>query len=83
VGSKGSIFGCRLYYRGVNFRLAKLKDDILVFYQHQTNRNGQPWIEPKKMQLANAIGVDESYVKVANGDSIAHDVAFYFLPKSD
>ena len=57
-------------------------DDILVFYQHG-NLSGQPWKEPKRMQLANAIGVDDNLVKVANGDRIAHDVVFYFLFKSD
>ena len=57
------------------------KDDILVFYQHQTNRNGQPWIEPKRDQLANAIRVDKQLVKIANSVEIAHDVAFYYLQK--
>jgi hypothetical protein len=31
--------------------------DVLVFYQHQTNRNGQPWIHPKKLQFESAIGL--------------------------
>lgn len=57
------------------------KDDVLVFYQHQTNRNGQPWIEPKRKQLANAIGVNEGSVKIASSVKIAHDVAFYYLSK--
>src|SRR5262249_17751130 len=29
--------------------------DVLVFYQHQTNRNGQSWIATKKDQLATAL----------------------------
>jgi hypothetical protein len=31
--------------------------DITVFYQHQTNRSGAPWIEPKKAQLERALRV--------------------------
>ena len=57
--------------------------DILVFYQHQTNRNGQPWIEPKRDQLARAIGIENNAVKIAKSDSIARDVVFYYLAKTN
>ena len=60
---------------------AMKKDDILVFYQHQTNRTGRIWVEPKKVQLAKAIGISEDLVKVAHGENIANDVVFYYLPK--
>jgi hypothetical protein len=55
--------------------------DILALYQHQTNRNGQPWIEVKQQQLAQAIGVEMTQVKVASGPEIAQDVVFFYLAK--
>lgn len=55
--------------------------DILVFYQHQTNRNGTLWIEPKKSELATALGVKATDIKIATGSSIARDVVFYFIQK--
>lgn len=55
--------------------------DIFVFYQHQTNRNGQPWIEPKREQLAAALGIVPEGVKVAHSTNIARDVAFYYATK--
>ena len=30
-------------------------DDVLVLYQHQTNRDGTPWIESKKVQFEAAL----------------------------
>lgn len=57
-------------------------DDVFVFYQHKTNRNGQPWIEPKKKQLASAIGVPCTEIKVAYGPDIANDVAFYYIRRA-
>jgi hypothetical protein len=53
--------------------------DVFVFYQHQTNRAGQSWIEPKQRQLENAL---ENSVKVACGLEIAHDVVFFYAQKS-
>jgi hypothetical protein len=38
--------------------------DIYVFYQHQTNRAGRPWIEPKRRQLERALN-SESPIKIA------------------
>ena len=53
--------------------------DLLVFYQHQPNRNGQPWIDEKRTQFENALGVEPGTAKVAQGREIAHDVAFFYL----
>jgi hypothetical protein len=55
--------------------------DVFVFYQHQTNRAGQPWIPQKHAQLALALGVPQTSVKIANGEAIARDVVFYFIQK--
>ncbi len=61
----------------------KLKPgDVFVFYQHQTNRNGQPWIEEKKVQLANAIHISNDSIKVAHGFEIATDVVFFYVKKA-
>jgi hypothetical protein len=55
--------------------------DVLVFYQHQTNRNGTPWVEPKKAQFERALGVREGSTKLARAAGIARDVAFFFIQK--
>ena len=52
--------------------------DVFAFYQHQTNRAGQPWIEPKRIQLADALGVSAGAIKTASGPKIAEDVVFYY-----
>ena len=57
------------------------ENDTLVFYQHQTNRGGQPWIEPKRQQLAEALGIATHDIRVAHGQQIAHDVVFFFVQK--
>ena len=58
--------------------------DVLVFYQHKTNRNGQPWIEPKMKQLSGAIGVDKGEIKLAVGHNpnLAQDVALFYCQKA-
>jgi hypothetical protein len=56
--------------------------DLLVFYQHQTNRNGQPWIAPKKEQFENAIGVPVGSASVARAEQIARDVVFFYAQKT-
>jgi hypothetical protein len=56
--------------------------DTFVFYQHQTNRKGQPWIETKRVQLAEAIKIRENQLKVADGLKIAHDVVFFYARKA-
>ena len=55
--------------------------DVLVFYQHRTNRNGQDWIEPKREQFEKALGLPCGSAKVAHGLKIARDVAFYYCRK--
>ncbi len=57
--------------------------DVLVFYQHQTNRGGRPWIEEKKAQFEKAMGLIPGSAKVADGKKIARDVAFFFSQKRD
>ena len=55
--------------------------DVFVFYQHQTNRAGQPWIPQKHSQLAQALGVPQVSVKIASGEAIARDVVLFFMQK--
>ena len=55
---------------------------MLVVYQHKTNRSGKPWIEGKQQQLALVTGVDRLEVKVAEGNTIASDVVFFFIRKA-
>ena len=55
--------------------------DIFAFYQHQTNRNGQPWIEPKRFRLAQAIGAGIHQVKMVSGPEIAQEVVFFYVQK--
>ena len=56
--------------------------DIIVFYQHQTNRNGQPWVEPKRMQFSNALNEPIENIKIANSNNIARDVVFFYAKKA-
>lgn len=55
--------------------------DILVFYQHKTNRRGEPWIEQKREQFENALGLSRGVAKVAVGSTIASDVALFYCRK--
>ena len=55
--------------------------DLLVFYQHQTNRNGDPWIEPKKAQFERALTLSAGDAGLARAPQIAADVAFFFAQK--
>jgi len=57
--------------------------DVLALYQHQTNRKGQPWIEPKRKQFENALNLPTGRAKVAVGSNIAgaYDVAIYYCRK--
>jgi len=57
--------------------------DVLAFYQHQTNRNNQSWIEPKRLQFEKALKLAPGSVKIAVGREIAgaRDVAIYYCPK--
>ncbi len=56
--------------------------DVLVFYQHQTSRNNQEWVEPKKVQFENALGVLPGSAMVASAPKIARDVVLFFVQKS-
>jgi hypothetical protein len=56
--------------------------DVLVLYQHQTNRNGQAWIEPKRLQFEAALGAVQGKVRVARADRLARDVVFLFSEKA-
>ncbi len=56
--------------------------DLLVFYQHQTNRDGSPWIEPKREQFEAALALPEGMVKLARAPAIARDVAFFYCTKA-
>lgn len=47
-----------------------------MLYQHQTNRGGQPWIEPKRQQLENALGVGRGSASSVTGARVASDVGF-------
>ena len=58
------------------------KGDVFVFYQHQTNRSGQPWIEPKREQLAMALGVKRNAIRVAYAPEIANDVVIFFTQRA-
>ncbi len=56
--------------------------DVLVFYQHETNKAGRPWVEEKRRQFANAIGVPLTSALVASGSKIAKDVVFFYATKA-
>ena len=56
--------------------------DIMVFYQHKTNRSSIPWIEPKKAQFERALCVREGRAKLASAPGIAPDVAFFYIEKN-
>lgn len=60
--------------------------DMLVLYQHKTNRNGSLWIKEKQVQLAQAIGAEVHQVSVASSYFEVDrdkevDVVFYFVQK--
>ena len=57
--------------------------DLLVFYQHKTNRNNEPWIEEKRKQFVAALGIADVAVKIAYGPDIASDVVFFYCRKDD
>ena len=59
------------------------RGDLLVFYQHQTNRDGRPWVKEKQTQFDKAIGLEPGGSKLAQGKEIARDVAFFFSQRLD
>lgn len=56
---------------------------LCAIYQHQTNRNGRPWIEEKKRQFASAIGMDTKQIGVGKAEEIANDVVLFHARKSN
>lgn len=59
-----------------------LQGDVLVFYQHQTNRNGQPWVGPKQSQFEHVLGLPAGEAMVARAEEIARDVVFFYAQKT-
>jgi hypothetical protein len=55
--------------------------DLIVFYQHQTNRNGAAWIQPKKEQFERVLSITAGTAKLARAPKIAPDVAFFYAEK--
>jgi hypothetical protein len=56
--------------------------DILALYQHQTNRNGTPWLEPKRRQFEIALSLSPGSAKVARAPEIARDVALIYISRA-
>ncbi len=57
------------------------RGDLLALYQHQIREDR--WVEKKRTQFENAIGLEPGGCKLAQGKEIAHDVAFLFSHRSD
>lgn len=55
--------------------------DMLALYQHQTNRNGRPWISAKKGQFERAIGLRRGAAGLARSKGIARDVVLFYAQK--
>jgi hypothetical protein len=56
-------------------------DDVLVFYQHKTDRRkGESWISAKRGQFESVLGLSKDDAKLAQGDA-ATDVVFFFAQK--
>ena len=56
--------------------------DLLALYQHQTNRNGTPWLEPKRQQFERALSLSPGSARLAKAPAIASDVALIYASKS-
>lgn len=52
--------------------------DLLVVYQHRTNRKGQSWIEPKREQLEGTIGRS---VKTAKNSSTNPEAVLFYVQR--
>ncbi len=57
------------------------KGDVLLLYQHQTNRDGSEWIQAKKRQFEKALGIGGGESKIGRSEGIANDVVFFFVEK--
>jgi hypothetical protein len=56
--------------------------DLLALYQHQTNRKGTPWLEPKREQFERALSLSRGSARVAKAPAIARDVALIYASKA-
>ncbi len=56
--------------------------DLLVVYQHETNRRGEEFVGPKMRQFVSALGIVPDRVKLAHAPRVARDVAFFYAEKS-
>lgn len=65
-----------------NFWSSLKSGDILVLYQHKTNMNGKPWVEPKRAQFEKAIGASRGAVKIGRGPKLAKDVVLFYAVKA-
>ena len=57
--------------------------EVLALFQHETNRRGEPWIEPKRRQFELALGLSAGRVKIAWSPAITKAVALYFVQKTE
>jgi hypothetical protein len=65
-----------------HFWEAMRRNDVLVFYQHKTDRKkGSSWIEPKQRQFEAALTLPNGAAKMARGEA-AKDVVFFFVQKT-
>ena len=55
---------------------------VFVFYQHETNKAGKPWIEDKRAQLADAIRIPIEKLGVVSSPKIAKDVVLFYASKA-
>ena len=62
------------------------KGDLLVFYQHRTNRRNEEWIEPKRKQFERALRLPDGRAKVAHERTTEPKVkvafAFFYVQKA-
>jgi hypothetical protein len=56
--------------------------DVFVFYQHQTNKSGEPWEESKRVEFEKAIGAGKDTVKIGRGPKLAKDVVLFYAIKA-
>jgi len=62
---------------------AMRQGDVLVLYQHETNKAGQPWVEDKRGQFESALALPSGCAKLAWGPKVAPDVAFFYCVKNE
>lgn len=55
--------------------------DVLVLYQHQTNRNGAPWVAQKQSQFERVLKIAQRSAKIARAVETPRDVALFFAQK--